>query len=74
MLEHIKDEQYTRYPVYESDIDHIIGTLHVKDLLKYIDNSEEKFSIKLTERGEEENGETKAGAGSESAKNYKTAV
>ena len=35
---------------------------------------EEKFSIKITQRGEEENGETKAGAGSESAKDYKTAV
>ncbi|MBN2300820.1 MAG: HlyC/CorC family transporter [Acholeplasmataceae bacterium] len=46
VLAHIKDEQYTRYPVYEGDIDHIVGTLHVKELLKYIDNNEEKFSLK----------------------------
>ncbi len=46
VLDHIKDEKFTRYPVYEGDIDHIIGTLHVKDLLKYIDNSDEKFSLK----------------------------
>lgn len=46
VLDHIKDEKYTRYPVYEGDIDHIIGALHVKDLLKYIDNSEEKFSVR----------------------------
>lgn len=26
------DSQYTRYPVYEEDIDHIIGLVHVKDL------------------------------------------
>lgn len=27
---------YTRYPVYEGDLDHIIGMLHVKDLLRRI--------------------------------------
>jgi CBS domain containing-hemolysin-like protein len=27
---------YTRYPVYESDLDHIVGMLHVKDLLRRI--------------------------------------
>ncbi len=26
------DNQYTRYPIYEDDIDHIIGFIHVKDL------------------------------------------
>ena len=26
------ESQYTRYPVYEEDIDHIIGFIHVKDL------------------------------------------
>ncbi len=28
------ENQYTRYPVYESDIDHITGLIHVKDLYK----------------------------------------
>ncbi|MBU1094055.1 MAG: hemolysin family protein [Firmicutes bacterium] len=46
VIKHVQNEQFTRYPVYEGDIDHIIGTLHVKDLLKYIDNVEEKFSIR----------------------------
>ena len=46
VLAHIKGEKFTRYPVYEGDIDHIAGTLHVKDLLKYIDNSDEKFSLR----------------------------
>lgn len=27
---------YTRYPVYDGDLDHIIGMLHVKDLLRRI--------------------------------------
>lgn len=46
VIEYIKSEQFTRFPVYEGNIDHIIGTLHVKDLLKYLDNPEEKFSVK----------------------------
>ncbi len=28
----ISENQYTRYPVYEEDLDHVIGILHVKDL------------------------------------------
>ena len=28
------ENQYTRYPVYENDIDHISGLIHVKDLYK----------------------------------------
>lgn len=27
-----EDNQYTRYPVYDTDIDHITGLIHVKDL------------------------------------------
>ena len=46
IVEYVKSEQFTRFPVYEDNIDHIIGTLHVKDLLKYLDNPEEKFSIR----------------------------
>ena len=46
VVDYIKSEQYTRFPVYEGSVDHIIGTLHVKDLLKYLDNPEEKFTLK----------------------------
>jgi putative hemolysin len=46
IIEFIQKEQYTRYPVYEGSIDHIVGTMHVKDLLKYLDRPEEKFSLK----------------------------
>jgi putative hemolysin len=34
-------EKYTRFPVYEEDIDHIIGILNVKDLIQYIENCED---------------------------------
>ncbi len=30
------DEGYSRLPVYEEDIDHIIGILYIKDLLPYV--------------------------------------
>lgn len=49
-LEEVKtilfDQQYTRFPVYENDIDHIVGMIHLKDLLKYIDGTGlEPFSL-----------------------------
>lgn len=45
VLSYMQDEHYTRYPVYEKDLDHIIGTVHVKDLLKYTD-TDDHFSLK----------------------------
>lgn len=40
-------EKYTRFPVYEGDIDHIVGILHVKDLIQFIENCEENnFHLK----------------------------
>lgn len=43
-LEEVKEivyrEQYTRFPIYEEDIDHIVGLIHLKDLLAYLDGRE----------------------------------
>ena len=39
-FEYIMGENYSRYPVYDGDIDNIIGILHIRDLLKIY--SEEK--------------------------------
>ncbi len=44
----VHDEKYTRFPVYEQSIDHIIGILHVKDLFQFICSVPEK-DFKLTE-------------------------
>src|SRR5262249_21146934 len=33
--------RHTRYPVFESDLDHIVGTVHVKDLLRQLVNNTE---------------------------------
>lgn len=30
----LRDHPYTRYPVYEGTLDHIVGMLHVKDILR----------------------------------------
>ena len=46
-LEFINNEQYTRFPVYEEDIDNIVGILHVKDVLKLLGNgSDREFNVK----------------------------
>jgi putative hemolysin len=34
-------EKYTRFPVYEENIDHIVGILHGKDLIQFVENCEE---------------------------------
>ena len=39
----INVEKYSRFPVYENNIDNIIGVLHVKDLLQFMDSLEEEF-------------------------------
>lgn len=31
-------KKHTRFPVYENDIDHIVGILHAKDLIQYLDD------------------------------------
>lgn len=38
------ESQYTRYPVYEENLDHIAGIIHVKDLYSILLNKEE-FSV-----------------------------
>ena len=30
---------HTRYPVYEGDLDHIVGMIHIKDLLRLLLNA-----------------------------------
>mgnify|MGYP001100204839 CR=1 FL=1 len=45
VLAFIKNEQFTRFPVYSKDIDHIVGTIHIKDILAVIDLPKDKFSL-----------------------------
>lgn len=40
-------EKYTRFPVYEEDIDHIIGILHSKDLIQFVEDcDEDSFNLR----------------------------
>ncbi len=42
----IMNESYSRYPVYENDIDNIIGILHIRDLIKvYVDAENRKRTL-----------------------------
>ncbi len=42
----VKDEQFSRFPVYDEDIDDIVGILNVKDLLFLSNEDKEKFLLK----------------------------
>lgn len=45
LLEFLKEENFSRIPVYDEDIDDIVGIMHVKDLILYVDNKE-NFNLK----------------------------
>ncbi|MDQ3943363.1 MAG: hemolysin family protein [Actinomycetota bacterium] len=38
--------RYTRYPVYEGDLDHVLGAVHVKDLIRAAMEEPESFDLK----------------------------
>ncbi|MBM7661208.1 putative hemolysin [Bacillus mesophilus] len=38
-------ERYTRFPVYQDSLDHIIGILHVKDLLQFANKDHQAFNL-----------------------------
>ncbi|HLT00023.1 MAG TPA: hemolysin family protein [Acholeplasma sp.] len=48
VISYVTNEKYTRFPVYEGTIDKIIGTLHVKDLLKFLElnPNQEEFDLR----------------------------
>lgn len=47
-MELVNHERYTRFPVYENDMDNVIGFLHAKDLIQYLDNKKQSH-FNLTE-------------------------
>ncbi len=45
LVQVFKEENFSRTPVYDEDIDDIIGILHVKDLIFYV-NKKESFNLR----------------------------
>lgn len=46
-IKEINEHPYSRLPIYDGDVDNIIGILHVKDLFRYLDQfSHTDFSLK----------------------------
>ncbi|MEQ8199203.1 MAG: transporter associated domain-containing protein, partial [Clostridiaceae bacterium] len=48
VISFVKTEKYSRIPVYENNIDNIIGVMYSKDLIEFLtdDKDKEKFTLK----------------------------
>ena len=47
MLDLVTQSRHSRFPVYDGDLDHIVGILHLKDLVRHSLKSQSKFDIRL---------------------------
>jgi CBS domain containing-hemolysin-like protein len=47
LLKQVSESGYSRFPVYETNIDNIIGVLHLKDLVCLSPRQKENFDIRL---------------------------
>lgn len=45
ILRIITEEKYSRIPLYEDNIDNIVGILHIKDILKYLTKPSKEINI-----------------------------
>jgi len=50
ILQQMAQSKHSRLPVYQEDLDHIIGILHVKDLVRYQSLTKGTFDIRLVLR------------------------
>ncbi len=47
LLEFVTTSRHSRFPVYENDRDHIIGILHLKDIVRQTMKSQSRFDLRL---------------------------
>jgi CBS domain containing-hemolysin-like protein len=50
LLRFVTASRHSRFPVYEKDLDHVIGLLHLKDLIRQQLNPKDNFDIRLVLR------------------------
>jgi CBS domain containing-hemolysin-like protein len=50
LLEQVAASQHSRFPVFDGDLDNILGVLHIKDLVRLKARSRENFDIRLVLR------------------------
>ncbi|MEM7345789.1 MAG: hemolysin family protein, partial [Chloroflexota bacterium] len=43
----VSESKHSRFPVYEDDLDNIIGVLHLKDLIRHLLKQRDQFDIRL---------------------------
>ncbi|WP_182199706.1 hemolysin family protein [Paraliobacillus salinarum] len=41
----VNEKRYTRFPVYDGNVDHIVGILHTKDLIPFIQKENKSFVL-----------------------------
>ena len=46
LLKIVTESRHSRFPVYEGDLDHIVGLLHLKDLVRHHENGKEEFNLR----------------------------
>jgi CBS domain containing-hemolysin-like protein len=47
LLKLVSESRHSRFPVYENDRDHIIGILHLKDLVRQVIKPDSRFDLRL---------------------------
>jgi CBS domain containing-hemolysin-like protein len=45
-LETVEESRFSRYPVYDESIDHVVGMVHVKDLLGVLHEQLDRFTVR----------------------------
>jgi len=47
LLKTVTESNHSRFPVYDGDLDHIVGVLHMKDLVRHVVRSSGPFDLRL---------------------------
>jgi CBS domain containing-hemolysin-like protein len=47
LLKLVTESRHSRFPVYEGDLDHIVGILHLKDLVRVVIDKQKGFDLRL---------------------------